>query len=123
MVANMMGFIGGFCTVYVSRFWHFCICRFIVGLAYDNTFIIAYILVLEYTGPKWRTFISNIAYGIFYTLGATILPWLAHSIANWRTLASLTSIPMASIVIAPFIIPESVRCSSCISKTVLSSAC
>ncbi|XP_076629833.1 organic cation transporter protein [Colletes latitarsis] len=106
---NMLGFIGGFTTVYITNFPQFCICRFIVGLAYDNTFVLAYILVLEYVGPRWRTWTANMSYGIFFTVGGVCLPWMAHGVANWRNLALVTSIPLASAVAAPFLLPESVR--------------
>lgn len=106
---NMMGFVGGVSTVYATSFWQFCLCRFIVGFAYDNTFVIAYILVLEYVGPRWRTFAANISYGIFYSLAAMCLPWIAYSISNWRTFALVTSVPLVSVIVTPFIIPESVR--------------
>ncbi|XP_043265569.1 carcinine transporter-like [Colletes gigas] len=106
---NILGFIGGFTTVYITNFPQFCICRFIVGLAYDNIFVLAYILVLEYVGPRWRTWTANMSYGIFFTVGGVCLPWMAHGIANWRNLALVTSIPLASVVAAPFLLPESVR--------------
>nr|XP_031825737.1 organic cation transporter protein-like [Nomia melanderi] len=106
---NVIGFIGGFSSAYIISFWQFCVSRFVVGLAYDNTFVMAYILVLECVGPKWRTFTANMAYGIFYTLGASSLPWLAYGLANWRMLAMVTSVPLASAVFTPFLLPESVR--------------
>ncbi|XP_076165331.1 organic cation transporter protein [Ptiloglossa arizonensis] len=106
---NMLGFIGGVSTAFVTQFWQFCLCRFIVGLAYDNTFVLAYILVLEYIGPSHRTFVANMSYGIFFTVGGVCLPWMAHGIASWRNLALVTSVPLILAVAAPFLIPESVR--------------
>ncbi|RLU25847.1 hypothetical protein DMN91_002008 [Ooceraea biroi] len=67
---NIMGFIGGFSTVYVTFFWQFYLCRFIVGFAFDNMFAVVYILVLEYVGSKWQTFADNMSYGIFYSAAA-----------------------------------------------------
>ncbi|KAG7200650.1 hypothetical protein KM043_001206 [Ampulex compressa] len=106
---NAMAFVGGLATVYVDAFWQFCFCRFVVGFAFDNTFVIAYILVLEYVGPKWRTFAANMSYGIFYTLAAMVLPWMAYYIGDWRIFALATSIPLASVVFTPCLVPESVR--------------
>ncbi|CAK9808197.1 Carcinine transporter [Anthophora quadrimaculata] len=106
---NLMGLIGGLCTLYISEFWHFCACRFVVGLAYDNTFMIAYILVLEYVGPHWRTFAANMSYGLFYTSGAIGMAWLAYGIADWRTFTLVTTVPLASALLAPLFIPESIR--------------
>ncbi|KOC60999.1 Organic cation transporter protein [Habropoda laboriosa] len=106
---NLMGFLGGLCTLYISEFWHFCVCRFVVGLAYDNTFVIAYILVLEYVGPQWRTFTANMSFGTFYTLGAISMPWMAYGIADWKTFTVVTTVPLISVLFAPLIIPESIR--------------
>jgi len=104
--ANIMGFIGGVSTIGVTAYWQFCICRFIVGLAYDNAFIIPYIRVLEFIGPKWRTFVGNIAYGVFYCITAMALPWMAYGIANWRIFCLVTSIPLAFVIFVPLIMSE-----------------
>lgn len=107
---NVVGFVGGMSTIFASQFWHFLACRFVVGLAYDNTYVMAYILVLEYIGPQWRTFAANTSYGLFYTLGALSLPWMAYGIGDWRKFAIATSLPLIIVILAPFFIPESVRC-------------
>ncbi|CAL7937886.1 unnamed protein product [Xylocopa violacea] len=109
VMSNLMGFIGGIGTIYVNQFWHFCACRFVVGLAYDNVFTFAYILVLEYVGSEWRTFASSMSYGLFYSLGAVCIPWLAYWLKDWRMFSLVTSVPLASVIVAPFFVPESVR--------------
>ncbi|XP_076295140.1 organic cation transporter protein [Lasioglossum baleicum] len=109
IATNMSGFIGGICSAHIHCFWQFCFCRFIVGLAYDNIFVMAYILVLEYVGPRWRTFAANMAYGVFFTLGGMTLPWMAYGISNWRTFSIVSSLPLAFAALTPFLLPESVR--------------
>ncbi|OAD59193.1 Organic cation transporter protein [Eufriesea mexicana] len=109
VMTNLLGFVGGISTIYSNNFLEFCACRFVVGLAYDNTFVIAYILVLEYVGPRWRTFTANMSYGIFYTVGAMSIPWIAYALANWKNFCLVTAVPLSSVIVAPFLIPESVR--------------
>nr|XP_034179644.1 carcinine transporter-like [Osmia lignaria] len=109
VITNLLALIGGISTIYSKKFWHFCACRFVVGIAYDNMFVIAYILVLEYVGPNWRTFAANMSYGTFYALGAMSLPWIAYGISDWRLFAVVTAVPMAVVIVAPFAIPESIR--------------
>jgi hypothetical protein len=46
---------------------------------------------------------------LFYTAGTTILPWIAWGISDWRMFSLATSIPMASVVVAYWIVPESAR--------------
>ncbi|KAJ8948973.1 hypothetical protein NQ318_022997, partial [Aromia moschata] len=42
---NLTGFVGGVATAFCSSFWSFCVCRFLVGMAFDNCFTMMYILV------------------------------------------------------------------------------
>ncbi|CAH1169608.1 unnamed protein product [Phaedon cochleariae] len=106
---NVVGFVSGCATAFCGSFWAFCVCRFIVGMAFDNCFTMMYILVLEYVGPKWRTFVANMSIAIFFTFAASILPWLAYYLADWRLLCYVTSAPLAFAVLTPWLVPESAR--------------
>ncbi|CAH0404422.1 unnamed protein product [Chilo suppressalis] len=106
---NMAGFLAGVGTAFANSFWSFCLCRFFVGLAYDNCFVIMYILVLEYVGPKWRTFVANMSIAVYFTFAACILPWIALGVANWKYYTLITSIPLALSLLTPWVVPESAR--------------
>ncbi|XP_050294589.1 solute carrier family 22 member 13 [Anthonomus grandis grandis] len=106
---NLVGFIGGMATTMCASFWTFAACRFLVGMAFDNCFTMMYILVLEYVGPKWRTFVANMSIAIFFTFAASILPWIALWTANWKMLCYITSAPLALAILTPWIVPESAR--------------
>ncbi|ENN72266.1 hypothetical protein YQE_11127, partial [Dendroctonus ponderosae] len=106
---NLVGFIGGMATTMCSSFWTFAVCRFLVGMAFDNCFTMMYILVLEYVGPKWRTFVANMSIAIFFTFAASILPWIALWVADWKMLCYVTSAPLALAILTPWIVPESAR--------------
>ncbi|KDR24330.1 Organic cation transporter protein, partial [Zootermopsis nevadensis] len=106
---NLIGFIAGIATSFVTTFWAFCVCRFLVGLAFDNCFTMMYILVLEYVGPKWRTFVANMSIAIYFTMASCMLPWMAYYIANWKMLCIATSVPLLLAAITPWIVPESAR--------------
>lgn len=45
---NLVSFVGGVSTAAVGNFWTFCLCRFLVGMGFDNCFTMMYILG-EYT--------------------------------------------------------------------------
>ncbi|XP_075217415.1 carcinine transporter [Lycorma delicatula] len=107
--SNMAGLVAGICTAFCSTFWQFLVCRFLVGLAFDNCFTMMYILVLEYVGPKWRTFVANMSIAIFFTAAASILPWIAYWLADWGKLCIVTSAPLILALFAPIFIPESAR--------------
>ncbi|XP_066250020.1 organic cation transporter protein [Euwallacea similis] len=106
---NLVGFVGGMATTMCSSFWTFAACRFLVGMAFDNCFTMMYILVLEYVGPKWRTFVANMSIAIFFTFAASILPWIALWVSNWKMLCYVTSAPLALAIFTPWIVPESAR--------------
>ncbi|XP_001604048.2 organic cation transporter protein [Nasonia vitripennis] len=106
---NLVGFISGIATIFAGNFWEFAACRFFFGFAFDNCFTMMYILVLEYVGPKWRTFVANMSIAMFFTFAACILPWIAYYIADWRLTCVATSVPLVLAVATPWLVPESAR--------------
>lgn len=67
------------------------------------------IIVLEYVGPKYRTFVANMSIAIFFTIAACLLPWIALFLSNWRMLAFATSAPLMLAIFTPWLVPESAR--------------
>ncbi|CAB3221120.1 unnamed protein product [Arctia plantaginis] len=106
---NLVAGIGGVATVFTTGLVDFIICRFLVGMAFDNCFMIMYILVLEYVGPQYRTMVASLSLALFYGGSVTLLPWIAYFIADWKMLAWVTSLPMFLVLLAPWLIPESTR--------------
>lgn len=106
---NVMGFAAGVMTAFAANFWQFAFCRFLVGFAFDNCFTMMYILVLEYVGPKWRTFVANMSIALFFTTASCALPWIAYYLADWKMFAIVTSAPLILAVFTPLLVPESAR--------------
>lgn len=44
VLTNLVGFIFGVVTAFTKSFWQFALCRFFVGLSFDNCFTMMYIL-------------------------------------------------------------------------------
>lgn len=65
--------------------------------------------VLEYVGPKWRTFVANMSIALFFTFAACILPWIAYYLADWRLTCLATSVPLLLAIATPLVVPESAR--------------
>nr|CAD7603751.1 unnamed protein product [Timema genevievae] len=107
--SNAIGLIAGIASAFCNTFWSFCLCRFLIGLAYDSCFALMYILVLEYVGPKYRTLVANLSIAIYFALGCCVLPWIAYFVADWRMTCIATSVPLVIAVVTPFIVPESAR--------------
>ncbi|EFX84114.1 hypothetical protein DAPPUDRAFT_21975, partial [Daphnia pulex] len=109
MLCNLTGALAGIITTFSTTFGLFAFSRFLMGIAFDNSFTLMYILVLEYVGPTYRTLVANLSIALFYTAGTTVLPWIAWGISDWRMFSLATSIPMASVILAYWIVPESAR--------------
>lgn len=64
---------------------------------------------MEYVGPEKRTLVGNVPIAVFLSLGIVTLPWIAYGLANWRLFTIVISAPLASIILAYWIVPESGR--------------
>ncbi|XP_044008033.1 organic cation transporter 1-like [Aphidius gifuensis] len=106
---NAVGFFASIATSFCNSFWSFAIVRMIVGMSFDNCFSFLFIIVIEYVGPKYRTIVTNMSFGIYYAIASSILPWIAYWIANWKILSVVTALPLAIAFLGPWIVPESAR--------------
>lgn len=109
MVSNLFGFIGGIATVFASDLLGFSVCRFIVGMSYDNCLMMFYLVMLEYIAPKYRSVVANLSFAIFFSTGAVALPWIALACGHWKVISLATSVPMGIGLLAPLFVLESPR--------------
>ncbi|CAL7934082.1 unnamed protein product [Xylocopa violacea] len=109
MFCNSVALLGSIATASANSFWSFAICRFFTGLAFDNCINIPLIIVLEYMAVSKRTLVVNVAFGIYFAVASTILPWIAYYISNWRYFTYVTAVPLLSVFVTPWILPESAR--------------
>ncbi|XP_063364715.1 carcinine transporter-like [Cydia amplana] len=108
-VCNVIGGISGVITIFATNFVQFAVCRFFMGMSWDNSMMMVYLLVLEYVAPKYRTMIANLPFAIFYTISVCVYPWIALACNHWKLFSLVTCIPMMFAVLAPFVMPESPR--------------
>ncbi|CAB3221117.1 unnamed protein product [Arctia plantaginis] len=109
ILTNLIGGIGSIGTSFTTDVWDFMLCRFIVGLSFDNCFMVLYVLVLEYVGLQYRTLVANLSMAFSFAIAGITLPWIAYYIADWRILMWVTAAPMFIVILAPWFLPESVR--------------
>jgi MFS transporter, OCT family, solute carrier family 22 (organic cation transporter), member 13 len=109
IASNIIGCIGGFASTFANNFLIFAVCRFIMGMAYDNNMMMAYLIVLEYVAPQYRSLMSNMSFALFYAAAVTALPWLALLLGHWKTISLATSLPLLLAILAPLFLPESPR--------------
>ncbi|KAF4518981.1 hypothetical protein B566_EDAN007769 [Ephemera danica] len=81
----------------------------LVRLTYNNSYMMMYIIMLEYVSPGKRSVVANLPIALFLTFGLVTLPWLAYLLWDWRIFSIISSLPMAIGLLAPWLIPESGR--------------
>lgn len=127
-MANTVAMMGNILTIFGTDLISFSIFRFISGLATDSNFVMMYILgkymkishpkiyinihftlVMEYLRPSLRTVGLSICIGFFYCLGSMAAPWIAVLMQSWRGFLLATSIPLITVPLFYFIVPESVQ--------------
>ena len=109
MVCNSIALLSSIATAHANSFWSFAICRFLTGMAFDNCINIPLIIVLEYMAVSKRTLVVNVAFGIYFAIASTVLPWMAYYISNWRIFTYVSALPLLAVIITPWILPESAR--------------
>ncbi|XP_065350727.1 solute carrier family 22 member 1-like [Cloeon dipterum] len=109
VISNVIAFVSGVATAFTNGFVSFLIARFCIGLTYNNSFMMMYIIMLEYVSPAKRSMVANLPIAIFLTFGLVALPGLAYLLWSWRLFSILSSLPMCIAFLAPWLIPESGR--------------
>lgn len=109
ILSNIVGCVGGLASTFTRNFTEFSLCRFIMGMSYDNCMMMSYLLVLEFIAPRHRTMIANLSFALFYTTAAVSLPWVALACGHWKIISLVTSIPLGLAVLSPLIFMESPR--------------
>ncbi|KAH8302815.1 hypothetical protein KR044_010888, partial [Drosophila immigrans] len=104
-----LAFFGSVFSSFATSFMGFAISRFFVGASYDTCFTMIYILVLEYVGPSYRTFVANMSLAMFYSPFTVLIPWLAYYSGNWRRFSILFSVPIVFGLMGFCVLPESAR--------------
>lgn len=65
--------------------------------------------VLEYMAVRRRSLVVNVAFGVYFAIGSSMLPWMAYYLADWRKLCYFSAVPLVCCLITPWILPESAR--------------
>ncbi|XP_001352700.3 organic cation transporter protein [Drosophila pseudoobscura] len=104
-----LALIGSLFTSITTNFAGFAATRLLVGASYDTCFTMIYILVLEYVGPKYRTFVANMSLAIFYAPFTMLMPWLALGFSYWRVFSAMCAIPICLSLLSFWLLPESAR--------------
>ncbi|XP_063381783.1 solute carrier family 22 member 13-like [Cydia fagiglandana] len=108
MVTIVIQALMSYAASFVPSYWMFLVCKFIVALASGGVGIIAFVLVIEVVGGKWRTIIPVI-YQLPFGLGNPVMTVLAYWLREWRKLQIALSTLSALFILYWFWISESPR--------------
>ncbi|KAK7065138.1 hypothetical protein SK128_004402, partial [Halocaridina rubra] len=109
VATNVVGAIASLLTPLAWSLPEFLIYRFIIGIAFDNIFVMMYVLAIEYVGPKHRTLVANLSIALFYATGTVLLPWMMIGVGDWRLMSVISSAPMILACASHWLLPESAR--------------
>ncbi|KAH8415679.1 hypothetical protein KR222_008658, partial [Zaprionus bogoriensis] len=104
-----LALFGSLFTSMSRNFVAFAFTRLVVGASYDTCFTMIYILVLEYVGPTYRTFVANMSLALFYSPFTVLVPWIAFFLGDWRVFAAVGAVPIVLALLSYCILPESAR--------------
>ncbi|XP_038050675.1 solute carrier family 22 member 15-like [Patiria miniata] len=95
-------------SAFTQDIYQYAFTRFWGGFFYGGAGLAGYILMLEGLLPKKSALFSSV-FNCSCSLSLLYLAAMAYFVRDWRQLTLVTSIPMASIIIVPLVIPESAR--------------
>ena len=94
---------------FVTSVWQLTVLRGILGAFYVSYFTIAYVLLMEYVAPKYRT-ASGIMFNTMFCLSLILLTGVAYLVPRWRDLQIYCSLPaLLALIFMIFFVPESPR--------------
>lgn len=90
----------------VNSWQIYCVCRFFIGTLISSTLVANFVLPMEYSIPKWRTFTGCLG---FWPVGFMVLAFLGYFIRNWRYLTISTACISIPFLVTWWFVTESPR--------------
>lgn len=104
----ILGSTGAILASFSNSFYLFTFSIFFIAMTCTGSYMIGFVLGVEYIGPKYRLWAAN-GYQMIFALGEIIGALVAYHVRDWRTLEFIFGCFIASCIALPFILPESVR--------------
>ncbi|XP_076346082.1 beta-alanine transporter-like isoform X2 [Tachypleus tridentatus] len=98
--------ISCFVSSFFLDFYSFVALRIFLGAGLQINRFLSSLLVIEYLGPRHRSFVAQLATIQWGFVGA-IFPWLAFWLGDWKWLSMGTSVSLMTVVIVTWWLPES----------------
>ncbi|XP_041461673.1 organic cation transporter protein-like [Lytechinus variegatus] len=98
----------GVLVAFSPNYWVYIVLRFFQAAGNKAVLQVAFVIGVEFVGPKWRT-VTGIAIQIFFALAYMLLAIIAYFVRYWRTLQIIISAPLFLFFLLMPFIPESAR--------------
>ncbi|XP_059811405.1 solute carrier family 22 member 6-A-like [Hypanus sabinus] len=100
--------VSGTCAAFSSSFPLFCFWRFLSGVGLSGAIINGLSLLVEWIPTRVRT-PTSMTLNFTYTCGQLLLPGIAYSLKDWRSLQLSVSAPFFAFVLCSWWLSESAR--------------
>ncbi len=109
VTSNVIAMACGIALPYCKNFYAFAAVRFVTGLTHITYFFSIYLLAVEYVEVSKRSFIGNMSLAVGLALGGSTEAWILKYLGDWKLFNQILSLQGAFIIVAPFIVDESMR--------------
>ena len=107
LLVSLAGFGGAFCSG-PDGVYAFAASRLICGVGAMATFMVSFVLIVEHVGFKY-SYVAGLLIDVPFAFGEVLLGVEAYFIRDWKTLQMVAYLPMLSLLIIFWTVPESVR--------------
>ncbi|XP_041461643.1 organic cation transporter protein-like [Lytechinus variegatus] len=98
----------GVLVAFSPNYWVYIVLRFFQAAGNKAVLQVAFVIGLEFVGPKWRT-VTGITVQVFFASSYMFLAIIAYFVRYWRTLQIIISAPLFLFFLLMPFIPESAR--------------
>ena len=100
--------LGSAAAALSPNIWVYMVARFVTSCGGVGIFITAFVIALEFVGPKYRT-VCGVAIEVPFALGELYIVLLAYLIRDWQIYQLAIGLPFFLFLVYMAKIPESVR--------------
>jgi len=91
-----------------TDFWTYAVLRFLCGVFNIGFFLVLFVWGVEAVGQDYRL-LCGLIYNLITSIGSILLGVTAYYVRDWRTLQLIIGLPMFSLLILHWYVPESIR--------------
>ncbi|KAK7112579.1 organic cation transporter protein-like [Littorina saxatilis] len=107
-IANMLNLVIGVASAFPPSPEVFFVYRFLMGVMGTAIYLSAFVLAVEFVGPKWRTTAGSMA-TLFWLTGPFLVAGLSYFVRHWQYIQLIGTVPLVLCIGHWWLLPESPR--------------